>query len=229
MEVARSRLSVFFNRMAITPLRAQLRRNWCLLVTGASIVVACALGVVGFARVTGVNPAHLMRDIYVVAGAPLYVGLVSNLGILGWCAAATVWMLNVYLMRQQQADPRYGLSVSAAGLTVLLLIDDGLMLHEALLPRLTGLDETVFLIGYVLLALVFARYALPRMLGTDYLLACIAAGFLAASYIMDFLLPFTPSHTLYEDLAKFGGIVFWLAYTLSVFRDLAIMQARRSL
>ncbi len=228
MEITRTRLGVFFSRIAVTPLRAQLRRNWLLMVTGATIIIACALGVVSFARVTRVNPATLMRDIYVVADVPLYIGIVSNLGILGWCVAVTVWMLNGYLMRRQRTDPRYGLCVSATLLTVILLLDDGLMLHESLLPNVTGLDEKVFLIGYVLIAVVFAVYALPRILRTDYLLACIAAGFLVASYLIDVVLPFTPRYTLYEDLAKFGGIIFWLVYAFSVFRDVSTTQTGRS-
>lgn len=93
------------------------------------------------------------------------------------------------------------------------------MLHEYILPSLTGLDEKVFLASYALLAIIFAGYTLPRMLQTDYLLAGIAAGCLGTSYLIDMVLPFTPRHTLYEDVAKLSGIIFWAAYTLSVFRE----------
>ncbi|WP_448336469.1 hypothetical protein [Chloroflexus aurantiacus] len=213
----------------VVHLRLQWQRNR-YLVGGATLIVACCVAVVWLAaRLWHINPVILLRDIYVVVGAEPYAGLISNIGVLGWCVAATIWSITVYLLHPHRADPRYGLAVSAGVITAILLIDDGWMLHEYLLPQLTGLGEKVFLAGYALLAIVFAGYALPRMLQTDYLLAGIAAGCLGTSYLIDIVLPFTPHHTLYEDLAKFSGIIFWAAYTLSVFRDVVKTQQGRLL
>ncbi|WP_318777726.1 hypothetical protein [Chloroflexus sp.] len=229
MNTDHTRLGMLFSRQAMISLRAHWRRNQSLMVVGTILSVGCALGVIGFARVTGVSEARLLRDIYTVANIPLYTGLVSNLGILIWCVATTIWVLSAYLIRRQPSDPRYGLSVSAAAFTAFLLIDDSMMLHEVLLPRVTNLDEQVFLIGYALVAAAFAVYALPRMLRTDCLPAFIAAGLLAASYLIDVMLPFMPRYTLYEDVAKFSGIVFWAIYAMCVFRDLAATQQERQL
>ncbi|MEJ5346302.1 MAG: hypothetical protein WHS83_15430 [Chloroflexus sp.] len=216
-------------RKVVASLHLQWQRNRYLLGGAALIVVCCVTVVWLAARLWHINPVILLRDVYVVVGAEPYAGLMSNIGLLGWCVAATVWSITVYLLHPHRADTRYGLAISAGVITAVLLIDDGWMLHEYVLPRLTGLDEKVFLAGYALLAITFAGYALPRMLETDYLLAGIAAGCLAASYLMDIVLPFTPRHTLYEDLAKLSGIIFWAAYALSVFREVAKTQRGRLL
>lgn len=216
-------------RKVVASLRLQWQRNRYLLAS-ATLIVACCVTVVWLAaRLWHIDPVILLRDVYVVVGAEPYTGLISNIGLLGWCVAATVWSITVYLLHPHRADSRYGLAISAGMITAILLIDDGWMLHEYILPWLTGLDEKVFLAGYALLAIMFAGYALPRILQTDYLLAGIAAGCLAASYLIDIVLPFTPRHTLYEDVAKLSGIIFWVAYALSVFREVAKTQRGRLL
>ncbi|ABY36903.1 MAG TPA: hypothetical protein DEF43_12905 [Chloroflexus aurantiacus] len=214
-------------RKVVASLRLQWQRNRYLLGSAALIVACCVTVVWLAARLWHIDPIILLRDVYIVVGAEPYAGLMSNIGLLGWCVAATVWSITVYLLHPHRADPRYGLAISAGVITAILLIDDGWMLHEYLLPQLTGLSEKVFLAGYALLAITFAGYALPRMLQTDYLLAGIAAGCLAASYLIDIVLPFTPRHTLYEDVAKLSGIIFWAAYALSVFREVAKTQRGR--
>lgn len=207
----------------------QWQRNRYLL-GGAALIVACCVTVIWLAaRLWHIDPVILLRDVYVVVGAEPYAGLMSNSGLLGWFVAATVWSITVYLLHPHRADPCYGLAISAGVISAVLLIDDGWMLHEYLLPQLTGLSEKVFLAGYALLAIMFAGYALPRMSQTDYLLAGIAAGCLATSYLIDIVLPFTPRHTLHEDVAKLSGIIFWAAYALSVFREVAKTQRGRLL
>ncbi|MGQ9482878.1 hypothetical protein [Chloroflexus sp.] len=208
-------------RRVVASLRLQWQRNRYILA-GAALIVACCVTVIWLAeRLWHINPIILLRDVYIVVGAEPYAGLMSNIGLLGRCVAATVWSITVYLLPLYRTDPRYGLAISAGMITAILLIDDGWMLHEYILPRLTGLDEKVFLSGYAILAIMFAGYALPRILQTNHLLAGIVAGCLAVSYLIDMVLPFTPHHTLYEGVAKLSGIIFWAAYALSVFREVA--------
>ncbi|MGQ9614006.1 hypothetical protein [Chloroflexus sp.] len=216
-------------RKVVESLHLQWQRNRYFL-GGAALIVACCVTVIWLAaRLWHIDPVILLRDVYVMVGTEPYAGLISNIDLLGWCVAATVWSITVYLLHLYRTDPRYGLAISAGMITAILLIDDGWMLHEYILPRLTGLDEKVFLSGYAILAIMFAGYALPRILQTNHLLAGIVAGCLVVSYLIDMVLPFTPHHTLYEGVAKLSGIIFWVAYALSVFREVAKTQWGRLL
>lgn len=112
----------------------QWQRNRYLL-GGAALIVACCVTVIWLAaRLWHIDPVILLRDVYVVVGAEPYAGLMSNIGLLGWFVAATVWSITVYLLHPHRADPRYGLAISAGVISAVLLIDDGWMLHEYLLP-----------------------------------------------------------------------------------------------
>lgn len=77
-------------RKVVAGLRLQWQRNRYLL-GGAALIVACCVTVVWLAaRIWHINPVILLRDVYVVVGAEPYAGLMSNIGLLGWCVAATV-------------------------------------------------------------------------------------------------------------------------------------------
>lgn len=167
----------------------------------------------------------LTRDPAALTGAPPYAGLLSHLGVLLWCAAATVCFLAGALVRRVRA-----LLFGFGALTAALLLDDLFLLHEAVLPALTAWPEVVFVAVYgaaTAVLLTCHRRALRR---TDWPLLAGALAALAFAAVADVLpellagdrtvedVPpaIVDAYLLLEDGAKFAGIVLWLAYFVGV-------------
>jgi hypothetical protein len=143
---------------------------------------------------------------------PFYTGIVANIGVLFWCAAASLLFFTWGLSRNQAATP-YPLAylLAAALLTSMLLLDDFFLLHERALPRYLGLREEFVLLFYVL---AFAAHCLVfhrAILRSDFLLFLLALAFFALALLMD-LFPETPQSQFFEDSAKFIGIISWAGY-----------------
>ena len=96
-----------------------------------------------------------------------YRGTISNLGILLWWAAASVYAFAAYLYRSRFGRATSSLThaflVYMAALTGLLALDDLFMIHEELLPVRLGVPEVSM---YVL-------YGVPGG-GTDPVCSCAA-------------------------------------------------------
>lgn len=176
----------------------------------------------------GVPPDTLTRDIFAITGDAIYVGLLSNVGIMGWAVAAVTWLLcAAMLQRVAPAHTLRPLALGAGLFTILLLADDALMLHEYVLPRFTGVPEHLFILSYGVVALALLALGVRRILRTNYLLLLLAGGLFAGSIVGDDLLPQTGMQLLLEDGLKFAGIVVWAAYAIDTTLRLAERLFRR--
>jgi hypothetical protein len=204
----------------------QLRRPLLL----AALVIATAMAPILALFIRGVPLDTLTRDVFVFTGYDIYVGLLSNMGIVVWAAAAAVWLLCAAMLRR--VAPTHSLLPLARGAglyTLVLLADDALMLHEHLLPMLTGVSEGFFLLGYGLSALALLAAGASRILRTNYLLLLLAGGLFAASILCDKLLPpMAGLELLVEDGLKFAGIVVWAFYALDTMLLLTDRLFRRA-
>jgi hypothetical protein len=177
-----------------------------------------ALALLGLAvvlRVTvGVPIGALTRDRVHFMGGPFYTGAYSTLGLLLWASTAAVCFFTVAVMTLQGA-PRGGrhrqMFVGAATLSLLLLADDMLMLHELVVPRYLGLpaDATIGALGVagLLFTIRFRREILQRL--PLLFIATIAC--FAGAVLFD-LLPVAKAQYLVEDGLKLLGIAGWLSF-----------------
>lgn len=166
---------------------------------------------------------HLVSDPAAVLDAPFYLGLLSHAGILLWAAAAAVAVFGSRLAHA--IEPRRFL-LAFGLLTALLALDDLLMLHEHVLPRLTGLPEWALVGGYAAAVGALGWRFHPFIARTDVRLLALALGLFCASVLVDLVPEFLGTE---DDLArvpprlvdvvlfveagsKFGGIVAWLLY-----------------
>ena len=96
-------------------------------------------------------------------------------------------------------------------LSLLLGLDDVLLLHEGVLPRL-GIPELAMISAYPagVAALILALRR--NFVASDYPLLVAALCSLASPGAMDTFLTNTDIETFAEDSLKFVGITFWLAY-----------------
>lgn len=197
---------------------SQFRSLWGRLLLSAMASLAAVLLVLMINRVWQVPVGVLMRDVFAVAGQPVYIGLISNVGILLWAAAATIWAVCWFVLRgDTQARRMARFCFWSLGFTLFLLLDDALMFHDELLPLLFGAREGVIIVGMGFIALAYGlRFGRQMITETAFVPALLAAGFLGASLLYDKITPFGELQTLVEDGLKLAGIIFWLTYALSV-------------
>ena len=206
-------------KMFVPNVRRQLRCLRGRLLLSVMAPLAAVLLVLLINRVWQVPVGVLMRDVFAVAGQPVYIGLISNLGILLWAAAATIWAVCWFVLRGNAETRRAArFCFWSFWFSLFLLLDDALMFHDELLPVFFGAREGVVIVGMGVIALAYGlRFGWQIITETAFVPELLAAGFLASSLLYDKIIPFSEMQTLVEDGLKLAGIVFWLSYTLSVF------------
>ncbi len=160
------------------------------------------------------KPIHYFtQDPAAIAGTPFYYGFLSNVGILLWSAAATVCLFSFLLLRRRSGEGEAAAFALHSGiLTLVLALDDLFQFHEAFFPIYLGIDEKLVLGGYAAYTLYFLVRFRNAILDSDFLLLFLAFAFFGASIFADFLPHGSEGHYLFEDGAKFFGIVGWTAY-----------------
>jgi len=176
-----------------------------LTIVAVGIVVGAVLAM-GLAR--HLELPNLTRDPAAVTGTHWWVGLLSFLGFALWGIGAGAALAAGLA---STAGPRRRLLLQAAVLTVFLLLDDMLMLHENVLPNL-HVPEIVVYAGYLLAVTAWAWSNRVEMRRTDRLLLVVALLGFAASIGLDKLVDGITNWTFLEDSLKFGGIALWSLY-----------------
>src|SRR5690606_12405274 len=97
-------------------------------------------------------------------------------------------------------------------ISVLLLLDDALMLHEMVFPQLLGIKEYVTYAVYLLMFAGFFVLFWQQIMKRDYLLLIAAFVGFAASIGFDAVFEMAEWVPYTEDAFKLVGILFWLVY-----------------
>ncbi len=191
---------------------------------GKNLVLVLVLGLMGpigtlaFAVVTSTPVSYLVRDPAAVFGSGPHIGALSTIGVALWSAAATVCLFTSWVTKGEGS--RFFLW---SGLfSLLLMLDDALMLHEFVVPYILPLPrlaaELAVLLSYFLALAAYLRRFVPYILGTDYVYLGAALLAFATSVLIDAagstFLSDIESLVLLEDALKFVGIVLWLCYFL---------------
>ena len=177
-------------------------------------MLAAGLGLWGLCGVGALLGRYEFRtlsaDTASLADLPPYAGALSTLGLFLWATSAAVCLFAAALVWRlaRSADT---LLVSAALLSLLMLGDDWLLLHENVVPRLFGLPEQALVLAEGLLAgwFVWAHAARLRAVAVPLTRAAVL---FAASLTADQLHALFPSRDVQyfvEDGAKFGGLLAW--------------------
>ena len=150
-----------------------------------------------------------------------YLGLFSNLGILGWWTAAVAAGMAAFLLPPQRAE-RAPL-LYAALLTAWLALDDLFLLHEGIVRNRLGVPEEVWFAAYAaMLGIYVWRYRFFH-LRRDPLMLLLALGLMAASIVVDVFFAKTVAYrrlaSVTEEAAKFAAIACWMLYHLDAARD----------
>jgi hypothetical protein len=84
----------------------------------------------------------MTRDIAAIAKIHPLSGFLSNLGILLWCAAASICSFAAMTLRKIKPRDIFWFLLSSAVLSAYLMFDDLFQFHEELAPTYLGLNET---------------------------------------------------------------------------------------
>lgn len=217
----------------------QLRSLLPIMLVVYIPVICLLMGLIVVNRIAGIPIAYFTRDpiTAITDNAPCYAGCVSNLGILIWCATASICVFSGQLLRSRSEDKEWSFFLIISGLaTAGIMLDDLFMLHEEVLPDHFGLPQIVVYGLYASAALGYLLRFHRTILDTEFLLLALAMAFLAFSISLD-LLPYEDFYIrfiaddflgrhLVEDGAKLFGIVTWCVYFTRIAWRKAIQVGR---
>lgn len=183
------------------------------IAVGLGFTASVVAVAIGFAHLKGISVANLTRDPAAVLGGPAYIGFASHTGVVLWIAASAIAFFGGLLASQMRLPNNRFLYVAGA-LSLLLGLDDLMMLHEDILPRI-GIPQMLVLLAYASFAMVFVLRCYREILSGSYVLFSLAALCLGTSLLIDLALPYSELEAAVEDCAKLFGITFWFLYILS--------------
>jgi hypothetical protein len=205
-----------------TKLIDQFSRNRVTISFLFILAFSLLLAVVFSNRLFGIPVATLMRDTVSLAGVGPWTGLISNVGILFWCASTTLCFATTAVSHQQHNTTNRAFYLASGLLSAFLMVDDFFVLHESFRDYL-GFPEKAFYAFYLIFfGLYFLRYG-RYILTTDFLLLGLALGFLGASFgldnFQDQITRFVPFSYYYliEDGLKLIGIINWFGFFATMF------------
>ncbi|MCB0382322.1 MAG: hypothetical protein KDD05_03210 [Psychroserpens sp.] len=168
----------------------------------------------------------LTNDLAVLAELPIYAGILSQMGILLWSAAAAICMYSVPLIIDEEHKQFIRASVY---ITLLLGLDDAFMFHETLFPSL-GIHQKIVFLGYGIMMLLYLYKYYKLILTTDFILFTLALGWFGISMLIDnFIRDVSPYITkLTEDGTKFIGIVTWLVYFIRTTKQFQLQKTLKT-
>jgi hypothetical protein len=182
-----------------------------LLVLYLPILALLLLVVIADFSLPDVALLSLTRDMAAIARVHPLTGVVSNVGILLWCATAVICLFSCSLLRQQGLHAEARFLLWAGVMTVVLLVDDLFMIHEYIAPVHFHVNEKVVLASYVCAAGAYLLSHLRLILAANYQLLAAAMVLFTAAMLMD-IASGNKWWNLAEDGFKVLGITSWLGY-----------------
>lgn len=173
-----------------------------------------------FCIFSGITCDILTRDVAAITGVNPFTGIISNLGILIWCAAAAICLFGSLILRGEK--PAQSIFLTYSGyLTAALMFDDLFEFHESLAHHYLGIDQSVVIIIYIAATMSYLFYFRRAILESDYFFFITALFLFAVSVSVDQILePWLEAMGswmfLLEDGSKFIGIISWCAYFLQI-------------
>lgn len=188
--------------------------TYLVLLLGSTALIGSLILAIALIEQPG---SMLTDDPAAITNQPFYLGAFAHLGILLWCATATISFFTFALLKDvvnQSQSRRFFLS--SGMITILLLLDDLFLLHENVLPNIFGIPQKLV---YVIYAIIVAFYLIKfskLIFKTNFIPLLLALALFAISIFNDQLTFFAEYnkdlHTVVEDGSKLLGIYCWLIY-----------------
>jgi hypothetical protein len=192
-----------------------LMRISCVWAFFAAIVAAFAA--------SGIRMAKLSRDPAELADVPIYYGLLSNLGALVWAAGAFI----SFFASSHVDDSKVRSLLRWAGiLTLILLLDDFLLIHDEVFPNVLHLPEWLVYLFYLMtFPLFFFRHLDAILKQTEYRILALGIFLMGVSALID--MHVLPGGIDVEDSFKLSGIVAYSYYWVFTSHRLIAQSGQR--
>lgn len=172
---------------------------------------------------TDLRVSEMLRDPAGLQTEGFWVGILSHAGVVLWLVTAMVTLAGAATLRRRTGPASVRRFLAMGGtITLVFALDDYFLLHEHVVPALTGIPEVVVLAAYALATIAYIlsfRNVIARM---DARLFLIAIALLGTSLMLDVIELIAASVSsatpatgvvdvfiLVEDGAKFAGILGW--------------------
>jgi hypothetical protein len=190
-------------------------------------VTLCLISIVLYMHfVMDVPTWYMVCDMTVLfKKAKPYCAFLSQLGLLLWAAAAAVSLLTAAVL--SKTHEMKGFFQFSGWLTLYLCLDDAFLIHDKVMPGL-GIREIISLPLYLGVIIFYLFKYRAVIFKTEYLLMGMALFFFACSIGQDVVnLRLFGDPYIFEDGAKFIGILIWLAYFFFAGRTVIQREASR--
>jgi hypothetical protein len=189
------------------------------VVAAYALAFLCLVGLLALSAWKGIPIRTLTEDPGTVLNIPPYVGFLTHICVLLWCAAAASCLLSYLVLRGKGRHKAMSRFFLAAGLfTGLLLLDDLFMFHDYLAGGFLPFPEEVFYVLYLGLLLLFLGLFARIILKSRYFILAAALLFLSSAvgidHYQDGLIVLLGSQVEYlaEEGIKFLGVTGWFSY-----------------
>ncbi len=166
----------------------------------------------------GIPISKFTHDPVEIIGGHPFLGVISNIGVLLWCASAVICFFSFALLNcSEKCSEIMWLILGGGGISAVFLLDDLFLLHEEIFPSYLHINQKIIFLFYGIMFLFYLAKFRRSILKTNFLFLLFATFFLVSSAIIDQLKGYSlPGHNLFEDGSKFFGIVSWFGYYFSV-------------
>lgn len=152
------------------------------------------------------------RDPAAIFKSHPFVGIISNIGILFWCATASICFFSFFIIAKQKRKETAWFLLFSGLLTTVLLLDDLLMFHEYIFPEHLHIPQKAVYVGYLVLTVMFFIRCWKSILQTEYVVLFLACSFFGLSTVCDVFLPQQGMLIFFEEAFKLFGIVTWTIF-----------------
>jgi len=194
--------------------RQQIRNAAPILVMAYSLTTAILSVVIFMGMEHNIELDHFTQDPASIMNTPFYLGFFSYIGILFWCAAATLCFFTRLLLHENDpAQKRKRQFLLYSGLvSALLMFDDLFLMHEVVFPQYFMIPKNVVYLIYINILVIYVFAFRAELFDSEYLVLMVAAGLLGISQFVDSLPMPIPEDSFLEDAVKLFAIVTWFTY-----------------
>ncbi len=200
----------------------QIKRNRTPLVFIYSISLFILVAILLVSITTGTPVANYTRDPAAIHKVSPFLGILSNLGILLWCATVTVCITSFSLFKRYKSQEDNLFILYSAIISALLLLDDLFMIHDYVAPIIFNFSEKYIYIFYFFAISGYLLRFRPVILKKNFSILALAIGTLGFSIFIDIFTPNRGIQYLIEDGVKFIGIAIWLFFFIRILHEDAV-------
>lgn len=141
-----------------------------------------------------------------------FTGLISNIGVLFWCASAAICVFSFTIISSKKGNKLSWFLLFSGLFSLILLVDDLFLFHENILPYKLNIQQKLVYIGYALTISGYILFFWKIILEFDYKYFIISILLFGASIGCDLFLPIVGWEYFLEDSLKLFGIFSWFLF-----------------